>query len=274
MALFIPTNSQLSPAEARVEAEFAEAIRADLEGFVRRYLERFGPMIDTDRARELCPVYSESEAARTLWSRAVYNPAKALADEIYRRMVRAPAPAFGSSILFTSGGTGVGKSTALAQLSDDDTPAEERYDLLVDGTLSDLAAARAKVRQALALGHRVTIVHVHREFLETIRMVVQRALEMGRAVTLDNIAATHFRSRETLFKLIEEFGDRIEVEIFENSTRREIRSLSPAELAGVPGKEVDDLRKQAHVFFQHEFGSLETSHPGIYSAFRQSGSRR
>ncbi len=70
------------------------------------------------------------------------------------------------------------------------------YDILVDGTLSDYASARTKIQQALAFGHSVAIVHVHRAFAEAVRMVVHRAIEMGRAVTLDNIAATHFRSAE------------------------------------------------------------------------------
>jgi hypothetical protein len=273
MALHIPSNDKLSPEEARVEMEFSAAIQADLEAFVKLYGDRFGRVIDTDRARELWPAYSASDAARTRWSRAVYNPAKALADEIYRRTIREAAPGAGQSILFTSGGIGVGKSTALAQLSGDNIPPEERYDILVDGTLSDLSAARTKVRLALALGHSVTIIHVHRAFLETIPMIVQRAIEMGRTVTLDNIAATHFRSRESLLKLVEEFGEQIEVEILENSAADEVRSLSLAQLASVPGKEVDDLRKQAHAFFQHEFGHLETSHPGIYTAFLQADSR-
>ena len=105
----------------------------------------------------------------------------------------------------------------------------------MDGTLSDYAAARAKIRQALALRHTVAMVHVHRAFAETVRMVVKRAIEMGRAVTLDNIAATHFRSAETLFKLAEEFGERIDIRVLENSGDQPVRTISLAELAGRRG---------------------------------------
>lgn len=52
----------------------------------------------------------------------------------------------------------------------------------------------ARCRITLAPGYSVTILHVHREFCEAVRGVVKRTLDDGRAVTLDNIAATHFRS--------------------------------------------------------------------------------
>jgi len=72
-----------------------------------------------------------------------------------------------------------GKSTALAWLEETAGP-DDRYDILVDGTLSDRATARAKIRRALALGRTVTV-YVHREFAQTVLMVVKRAIEMGRA---------------------------------------------------------------------------------------------
>ena len=162
--LRIPKNEKLSADEAEVEARFAAQIQGRLDEVIAEYLARFGTVIDTDRARELCGDYSATKATRTRFSR--YNPAKALADEIYRREIRKTAPPRGWRVLFTSGGTGAGKSTALAWLEETSGP-DDRYDILVDGTLSDHATARAKIRRALALGYSVTVVHVHREFAET-----------------------------------------------------------------------------------------------------------
>jgi hypothetical protein len=154
-------------------------IQGRLDEVIAEYLARFGTVIDTNRARELCADYSATKATRTRFSRAVYNSAKALADEIYRREIRKTAPPRGWRVLFTSGGTAAGKSTALAWLEETAGP-DDRYDILVDGTLSDRATARAKIRRALALGRTVTV-YVHREFAETVLMVVKRAIEMGRA---------------------------------------------------------------------------------------------
>jgi len=90
--LRILKNQNLSAAEAEVEARFAAQIQERLDAMIAEYLARFGTVIDTDRARELCAEYTATNATRTRFSRAVYNPAKALADEIYRREIRRIAP--------------------------------------------------------------------------------------------------------------------------------------------------------------------------------------
>lgn len=271
--LRIPKNQNLSAAETEVEARFAAQIQERLDTMIAEYVARFGTVIDTDRARELCAEYTATNATRTRFSRAVYNPAKALADEIYRRKILKTAPSERRRILFTSGGTGAGKSTALDWLEKAIGP-DDRPNFLVDGTLSDHAAARAKIRRALTLGYDVTILHVHRDFREAVRGVVQRAVEQGRAVTLDNIAATHFRAKETLFALIEEFGERINVRVVENANDEAARPISLAELAEKRGTSVDQLRGIAHALFADEFASLKVNHPEIHEAFLQAGSRR
>ena len=144
----------------------------------------------------------------------------------------------------------------------------------MDGTLSDHTAARAKIRRALALGYDVTILHVHREFREAVRGLVHRAVDDGRAVTLDNIAVTHFRAKDTLFALMEEFGKRINVRVVENANDQEARPISLAELAEKRGASVDQLRGIAHALFADEFANLKVDHPEIHEAFLQAGSRR
>jgi hypothetical protein len=74
--LRIPKNEKLSADEAEVEARFAAQIQGRLDEVIAEYLARFGTVIDTDRARELCGDYSATKATRTRFSRAVYNPAK------------------------------------------------------------------------------------------------------------------------------------------------------------------------------------------------------
>ena len=84
-------NELLSAEEAEVEARFAALVQTRLDAIIAEYHARFGNVIDTDRAREFCPDYCRLKASRTRFSRAVYQPAKALADEIYRRSIRSPA---------------------------------------------------------------------------------------------------------------------------------------------------------------------------------------
>ena len=275
MASFqIPKNEKLSPAESDVEKRFAALVCENLEQLIAEYSKRFGRVIDVDRARELCPDYAASDTARTKWSVATYNPARALADEVYRREIGKPAGPQGCRILFTSGGAGSGKTTAIEALLADSSNAANYFDILVDGTLSDFDAARSKIRQALALGHSVTIIHVNREFLETVRMVVKRAVEMGRVVALEDIAVTRFRSQETLFKLQSEFSGKINIRVLENLTNASPSEIGLDYLGKKRAKSIDELREQAQTLFAHEFGGLKTEHPEIFKAFLQKGSRR
>jgi hypothetical protein len=108
--LRILKTETLSADEAEVEARFAAVVQTRLDEIIAEYEARFGSVIDTDRAREFSPDYCASKTSRTRYSRAVYQPAKALADEIYRREILKAAPAEGLRILFTSGGTGAGKA--------------------------------------------------------------------------------------------------------------------------------------------------------------------
>ena len=250
----IPENKNLSHAEAEVEKRFAALVRDELDRVIAEYGKRFGRVIDVDRARELCPDYAASEEAKTKWSMATYNPARALADEIYRREISKAAPAIGWRILFTSGGAGSGKTTAIDALLREPSSAANRFDIMVDGTLSDFQAAKAKISQAVALGHEVTIIHVDREFLETVRMVVKRALDMGRVVALDDIATTRFRSQETLFKLAQEFGGKITIRVLKNVTDARPEKISLASLMLTRAKTVDELQQQAQTIFEHPFG--------------------
>ncbi|MEM0968789.1 MAG: zeta toxin family protein [Verrucomicrobiota bacterium] len=262
----------MSTEESTVEERFAVYVEENLEELVSEYQASFGNIIDTDRAREFSEDYRKSIENRTRYSRAVYKPAKALADEVYFRRVREPGRLNGLSILFTSGGTGAGKSTALAALGNDFGIDAENF-LCVDGTLSDLEAAREKIREAIALNHEVTIVHVHRNFEETVKMVVNRAMEMGRAVALDNIAATHFRSKEVLFRLAEEFEGQIEIRVIINSTQSDPTTSNLEHLRDQQATSIDDLRDLAHAVFENEFQHLKHDRPEIYKAFVERGTR-
>ncbi len=181
--LRILKKETLSADESEVEERFAAAVRENLKEIIAEYYARFGNVIDTDRAREFSKDYCASKESRTRFSRVSYTPAKVVADEIYRRQIEGGFEGGSGRILFTSGGTGVGKSTALEMLRNE-ADSDQKYDILVDGTLSDYQAARSKIYKALSLGHEVAIVHVHREFAETAKMVIKRAIDMGRAVSL------------------------------------------------------------------------------------------
>jgi hypothetical protein len=96
---------------------------------------------------------------------------------------------------------------------------------------------------------------------------------MGRAVTLDNMAATYFGSRETLRRLTEEFGDQIDVRVVENRDRESLRAIPASQFASDPSVNIDQLREMAHALFADEFASLKDDHREVYEAFLKSGFR-
>jgi hypothetical protein len=72
-----------------------------------------GKVLNTDLARELSPEYV---ANRTL-SANVHEPASAFVKQLYSQRLAQQAPE-GTSVLFTGGGTGAGKTSSLAAYPD------------------------------------------------------------------------------------------------------------------------------------------------------------
>ena len=70
-----------------------------------------GKVLNIDTARELSPDYATSRESRALLSPAVHEPASFFIKQLYAdRLAEMPPD---STVMFTSGGTGVGKSTAI-----------------------------------------------------------------------------------------------------------------------------------------------------------------
>ncbi len=261
----IRLSEHLTKPEAAIEKGFSELLVNDVDCNVIRYLVRFGRVVDTDRARELCMEYRQSEETRTLWSRATYAPAKFLSDEVFWRILEVfkffSEP---GSVMFTSGGSGSGKTTALAAIN---TP----FDLLVDGTLTDCDGATEKIQAVIDLGFTVTVLHVYLRFDEAVRRVIDRAIMHGRAVTMDNLAMTHFRARETFLKLASLFETKANFRIVDSSDT--IEELTLKELLRRHDKSLDEMRQEAHDLVSNEFDHLRHTYPEIYRAILQKGTR-
>lgn len=202
--LQIPATPNLPTEEAVVERRFAALVEANLERFVSEYGAMHGNVIDPDRAREFCADYIASVEARGKYSRATYAPAKALADEIFRRRIVAGPPGL---VRFLSGGAGSGKTTVLAAMGGQLADAV----LIMDGTLSRLPSARERIDFCLDHGCEVEVFHLHRPFAEAVNAIIGRAKKDGRRVEPEAAAATHHGAQTVLFALADEFGPRIEI---------------------------------------------------------------
>ncbi|MHB8414005.1 MAG: zeta toxin family protein [Acidiferrobacteraceae bacterium] len=213
----IAHNPDLSPEETAIQTKFSNTLRADPAELAHQYTEQFGRTVNTDNARELSPDYNKSHAARTAMSNAVHEPASALAKEVYTRLLGEPvAPGKDAEVLFTAGGTGAGKTSALAHAGIDTS----RADIVYDSNMNNYASAKAKIDAALRSGRTARIVMVYRDPADAMENgVLPRATRTGRVVNVDAHAATHSQMYDTLDRLQKAYSgdDRVKFKFIDNT---------------------------------------------------------
>src|ERR1017187_991466 len=144
-----PSQSH-TPGESAVEERANVNLQQNLPALTEAYRNKFGNEISTDNAREIVsPEYAASKEGRTQWGRATQKPASALADHLYEQGIRNPDPSRPRIVLFTSGGTGAGKTTALRNNPDLTDGAQFMYD-------SNLGSKKSSVQKSIRQETRVT----------------------------------------------------------------------------------------------------------------------
>jgi hypothetical protein len=178
----------LSPEAQAVEARAVERVELELDGLIEDYLERFGVVVGTDLARELFPDYTASLQSRLQFALAVQRSAAYVADEVYKRILSGPVL---GDALFTAGGTGAGKTTAI-RTSSQTSGLISGAAIIYDSNFNSLSSAKAKVMLALEAGLRVIVIFVHRHPVEAyLEGVLPRALVEGRTVSIEGHLRMH-----------------------------------------------------------------------------------
>lgn len=200
-----------------------------------------GKVLNTDIARELSPDYA---ANRTL-SAKVHEPASAFVKQLYAEKLAQPFKP-NSTVLFTGGGTGAGKTTALENLFPN---LSQQAEMIYDTNLNKLESATKKIDQALEAGRNVNIVYVYRDPVESLtegaltraeRM--KKALGSGRTVPIEEHLKTHVGVREVIPQLMEQYKDnpKVSIGVINNtfgkgnakaSTLEELPVFNPAEMS-------------------------------------------
>lgn len=209
-------NKALSPELKAIEnqAFFQGAQRGD-KGMIKDYINQFGKTINTDNAREL---YSQYVADRSL-SAGVHEPASRIAKLVYKTLLRTSKNIGDRVVLFTGGGTGAGKSSALKDIPLT-TQMEKNASIVYDTNLDKTASAVTKIEQALKAGYDVNIVYVYRDPVEAFANgTLTRADRMGRTVPIAEHANTHFGIPPTAMEIMDIYKNdhRVKIHLIDNS---------------------------------------------------------
>jgi hypothetical protein len=269
-ALPEPAKPEAPQAEPKSPGErLTASVKADPDGALRAYASvpgtDGGRVLAPDLAKQISPEYN---ADRTL-SDSMGPGAGWLMQEAYNRRLReAPAEGQDNVVVFTSGGTGAGKSTAV-----DVDPTVSRAQIVYDTNLANFDVAKRRIDAALAAGKDVRISHVYREPGEAYENGVlprARADMEGRPVTFENHARMHARSNEVIRQLAAAYADdtRVQIRVVDNSGGPGAAKL--IDVADLPAVEYNAARDaaQAALEAQYDAGAVDDR------IYRASGGQR
>jgi len=194
----------LSPDAVEVETRAIELVHEQAEQLVKEYRGRFGVVVSTDQARELFPEYAGSLESRLRYAAAIQRSAARLADMVFEQIVQEES---GGVALFTAGGTGAGKTSAILRNAES-SQAMAGARVIYDSNFNSFKSALAKVELALKVECTVSVVFVHRHPVEAyLEGVLPRALEQGRTVSIEGHLRMHKDSRSTFLKVQQRLQD-------------------------------------------------------------------
>ncbi|WP_414608582.1 zeta toxin family protein [Stenotrophomonas pavanii] len=229
-----------------------------------------GRVLNTDTARELSPEYL---ADRTR-SADVHEAASDTIKLLYEQKLAQPTPeGFDSTVLFTAGGTGAGKTSGMKAMGD----SIGRPEIIYDTNMNTLSSAVDKIEQALAAGRDVDIVYVYRDPVDAlVNGAIPRAQRQaerygsGRTVPLREHARTHAGVRPTIEAIAARYADdpRVTVTAIDNSQGKGKQKV--VDLASLPRVEEDSLHGSLQdALDQARIGGLAED---LYRGFRGPGS--
>lgn len=177
---------------------------------VDAYIKQFGNEVNTDNARELFPAY---QADRTT-SADVHEPASDIAKAAYEKLLTDNKGEGNNTVLFTAGGTGAGKTSAIRTAGME----TEKYPVIYDTNSNKLESATSKIEDALKNGYNVKMMYVHNDIETSLNNALERAERMteekgsGRTVPLKEHLNTHLGAPSSFVELAKKYADDPRVE--------------------------------------------------------------
>lgn len=241
-----PKLSPLIPDAVSKAAEAVEGIQAkhaaEKSAEVSQYRERFGNVISGDNARAMLGADPKRPETHGQFSkdvdRIVTNTFNAAVEEVRRKGK--------GYVVFTGGGNGAGKSTVVSNFSD--------ADAVFDSTMTAAEPTRQKINAVLKAGGTPALVFVYRDPVDAWRGVQGRIAKGGHGVTAESFANSHIKARDTFLLLANEFGDSVNVLVYENDGMTPPRRITLDELS----RKSSYTKEQLHDALEKQNGSGRT----------------
>lgn len=257
MAKTLRTSKPITPKLDDIGLRYQNRLDNDYENLVKEYKllkdAEGGKVFNTDVARELSPEYAKN---RTL-SAAVHEPSSALIKKMYADRLAMPAPE-GTSVMFTGGGTGAGKTSSLKAFPD----LRKNAEIVYDTNMNKLESATDKIDQALEAGRKVDLVYTYRDPVEALTegslkraMRMKEELGSGRTVPLKEHIKTHVGSRDVIEELQNIYGENPNVRIGIIDNRYGQANPRVANLEDLPKFDAKQLEKDLRNALEEQYKS-------------------
>lgn len=222
----------LSKTQQGMESRFRFQVGKDPEAAKAEYKRRFGNILNADNAKELSAEYEHNKSAG---APAVHETASWLVKQMFaEELAKNAPPGKDNTVVFTAGGAGAGKTTAVSSLPGVQA-IQDRAQIVYDGTLRPSIKAVQRIDQALAAGKHVEIAYVHRDPESSFRQgVLGRASRQeeqtgsGRTVPLDEFAHQHSSIQDSMRQVAEKYANdpRVKLSVIDNSRGKGKTELS------------------------------------------------
>lgn len=211
---------------------------------VEEYIQKYGSHVNADNGMSMFKGYNGTNTLD--YSKAGGN----LAKLAYNRLLTDHINDGNKTVLFSAGGTGSGKSTAVRDEASD-------YAVRFDSTMSDYKRAEGNIKKALDKGYAVDINYVYRDPIEAYTNGVLRRYIDGEARTVPIKAHinSHIIARETVLNLAKEFKDNpnVHINIYDNNGA--LGEAKQVDLAFLKDKEYnkDELTKKLYEYTKDQY---------------------
>jgi hypothetical protein len=225
----------------KAEADYMKQIQKDYNGATN--------VISADSAKYIIPGYSGELAAD------YHEAASGLAKYLYDKWLKEKRGEKNNTVLFTAGGTGVGKTTAVRN-----TIELDQYPIVYDTNFTGVQSPKGKIQKTLDAGFNVDVVLVHRDPIDAFENgVIPRVKKHNRVVPISEHIHRHTDVIKYIKHLMDLFKDKVKFYFIDNSRGRGKQQLTTIDKLPLFGYTRDALNNKLYeVLTRAEINGLVT----------------